>query len=399
MSFAPNLLRHVFALGDRVLPKAVLPKLTPDAVMASAGVGASPDARLGLEKLLAAIRADSQLSLFGRLSTHWDMKRLLRNAAMVEAAHERDPALAAAPVTAPVFILGLPRSGTTFLHSLMAEDVNSLVPRNWQTIYPAPRGKNFDPASDKRALVVDRQLAFFAQMAPGFADLHPITADSPQECSEITAHVFQSLRFDTTFRVPGYLSWLEAHGHEVAFAFHKRFLQFLQDGKPARWVLKCPDHTFSLDAILATYPDARFVIVHRDPLAVFASVARLTAVLRKPFLQNVDPVEIGAQVSARWIEGANLLRDFDARPDIAPDRKFHVQHETLIADPLTVMAAIYAQFGMAFSEKVMKAVTAKLNAQAHGGYARHAPYKVQEFGVSPERLSAAFAPYVREYCQ
>jgi hypothetical protein len=242
-------------------------------------------------------------------------------------------------------------------------------------------------------------LAFFAQMAPGFADLHPITADSPQECSEITAHVFQSLRFDTTFRVPGYLTWLEAHGHEAAFAFHKRFLQFLQNGTPSRWVLKCPDHTFSLDAILATYPDARFVIVHRDPLAVFASVARLTEVLRKPFLQNIDPVEIGAQVSARWIQGANLLRDFDSRPDIAPDRKFHVQHETLIADPLTVMAAIYAQFGMAFSAKVMSAVTAKLRAQAHGGYTRHAPYPVQAFGVSPERLTAAFAPYVREYCQ
>jgi hypothetical protein len=397
--FGPATLRRGFALADRFVPEALLQKLTPDSVLASAGVGASPDAQLGLETLLAAIAADSRLSLFGRLSTHWDMKRLLRNAAMVDAAHQRDPGLAAAPITAPVFILGLPRSGTTFLHSLMAEDVNSLVPRNWQTIYPAPRPKNFDPAHDSQARAVDRQLAFFAQMAPGFADLHPITADSPQECSEITAHVFQSLRFDTTFRVPGYLTWLEAHGHEAAFAFHKRFLQFLQNGTPSRWVLKCPDHTFSLDAILATYPDARFVIVHRDPLAVFASVARLTEVLRKPFLQNIDPVEIGAQVSARWIQGANLLRDFDSRPDIAPDRKFHVQHETLIADPLTVMAAIYAQFGMAFSAKVMSAVTAKLRAQAHGGYTRHAPYPVQAFGVSPERLTAAFAPYVREYCQ
>ena len=85
----------------------------------------------------------------------------------------------------------------------------------------------------------------------------------------------------------------------------KRFLQYLQAGTPARWVLKCPDHTFSLDAILAVYPDARFVVVHRDPIAVLGSVAHLTEVLRKPFLKNIDPAEIGAQVGTRWIEGAN----------------------------------------------------------------------------------------------
>jgi hypothetical protein len=393
------MLQGGFALGGRVVPRVMLPELTPEAVTKAAGVTASASARLGLERLLAAIARDSRLSFFGLLSTRWDMLRLLRNAALVEKAHAENPALAAAPITAPVFILGLPRSGTTFLHTLMAEDEASLVPRNWQTIYPAPRPAGFDPLKDKRARTVDAQLRFFAQLAPGFADLHPITADSPQECSEITAHIFQSLRFDTTFRVPGYLQWLEAHGHADAFAFHKRFLQFLQGGVPARWVLKCPDHTFSLDAILATYPDARFVIVHRDPLAVFASVARLTEVLRKPFLAEVDPAEIGAQVSARWIEGAALLAAFDARPDVPAGRKFHVQHETLIAEPMAVLAAIYEQFGMEFFANAQGAIAARLRGQAHGGYRRHAPYPVQAFGVSQEALMEAFAPYVRQYCR
>jgi len=393
------MLQGGFALGGRVVPRVMLPELTPEAVTKAAGVAASASARLGLERLLAAIARDSRLSFFGLLSTRWDMLRLLRNAALVEKAHAENPALAAAPITAPVFILGLPRSGTTFLHTLMAEDEACLVPRNWQTIYPAPRPAGFDPLKDKRARAVDAQLRFFAELAPGFADLHPITADSPQECSEITAHIFQSLRFDTTFRVPGYLQWLEAHGHADAFAFHKRFLQFLQGGVPARWVLKCPDHTFSLDAILATYPDARFVIVHRDPLAVFASVARLTEVLRKPFLAQVDPAEIGAQVSARWIEGAALLAAFDARPDVPAGRKFHVQHETLIAEPMAVLAAIYEQFGMEFFSNAQGAIAARLRGQAHGGYRRHAPYPVQAFGVSQEALMEAFAPYVRQYCR
>ncbi len=123
-----------------------------------------------------------------------------------------------AAVQAPIFILGLPRSGTSYLHSLMAADPENLVPRNWQTMFPGPRPKDFNPAKDKRAQAVDRQFALFSGLAPGFEDMHPTSADSPQECSEITAHVFQSLRFDTTHRVPGYFDWLEAHGHEGALA-------------------------------------------------------------------------------------------------------------------------------------------------------------------------------------
>ena len=135
---------------------------------------------------------ESELSFFGNVSLRWDVIRLLRNARMVEDAHRDNAALAQAPISQPVFVLGLPRSGTTFLHGLMAQDTDNLVPRNWQTIYPAPRPVDFDPAKDKRARAVDRQLRIFAGLAPGFAELHPISADSPQECTEITAHVFQA---------------------------------------------------------------------------------------------------------------------------------------------------------------------------------------------------------------
>jgi hypothetical protein len=399
MGVGGTALRHGFALADRVVPARLHPSLAPHELIRAAGVSPSAAARLGLDRLVAAIAAESRLNLFGALSLRWDFMRLMRNAALVEDAHRAEPALAQAGIEAPVFILGLPRSGTSFLHDLLAQDEESAVPRVWQTIHPAPRPRGFDAASDKRVRDVDGQLNLFAALAPGFSALHPTSADAPQECSEITAHVFQSLRFDTTFRVPSYLAWLEAHGHEQAFAFHRRFLQFLQNGTPARWVLKCPDHTFTLDAIIAAYPDARFVIVHRDPIAVLGSNARLTEVLRRTFLRDVDPAEIGRLEAARWTHGANLLVDFDQRADIPAARKLHIHHDDLIAAPLAVVSQIYAQFDMDFTLAAQTAMSRRLAARPNGGYARHAPYTLDNFQISAESLTAQFAPYVSAYCR
>jgi hypothetical protein len=393
-----KMLRQALRLAGGVTPDWALPKLQADGLIEAAGVAPSPAAEQGLRQLLAALHKDTELSLFGRVSVHWDMIRLLRNAALVEQAHNANPALGAAPVTAPVFILGLPRSGTTFLHGLLAEDDANLVPRNWQTIYPKPRPPGFNAATDKAARMVNRQLRLFAGLAPGFSGLHPIHADSPQECSEITAHVFQSWRFDTIFHVPDYFTWMEQRGDQAGFEFHRNFLQFLQKGLTGTWVLKCPDHTFSLDRILQIYPDARFVIVHRDPVDVFASVAHLTEVLRRPFMQNVDSVQIGAQVSERWLEGTRRLVAFDQRTDIPPSRKIHILHDDLIRNPMQTAASIYQQFNMTLSPQAESAMQKSLAARPHGGYARHAPYSLKRFNVSTERLQARFAFYTSTYC-
>ena len=394
-----RLLLSALALAERVTPEKFLPNLTADALIRWAKVPVAPGAVEGLRRLTASLAADTELTMFGRLSVHWDFLRLMRNAAKVERALAENPTLAAAPVTAPIFILGLPRSGTTFLHGLLAHDPDNLVPRVWQTLYPEPRRADFHPAGDRRVNIVNRQLNFFGGIAPEFSQLHPVDADGPQECSEITSHIFQSLRFDTTFRVPSYLRWVEATGHHDAFAFHKRFLQYLQAGVPARWVLKCPDHTFSLDAIAAVYPDARFVVVHRDPIAVLGSVAHLTEVLRKPFLSNIDPVEIGAQVGTRWIEGANLLLAFDRRPDIEPERKIHVHYEELIASPLVVIERIYNQFDLPLRAPAVAAISEAVFTRPRGGYGNHAPYSLETFKLSQQALQTQFAPYVSQYCR
>lgn len=386
-------------MADPLVPDFILPSCRPEPLIKAAKARPDAAAREGLTRLLDSIAAESDLALFGKLALHWDVRRLLDNAQLVNDAHAADASLAARPVEAPIFILGLPRSGTSYLHRLMTADPENLVPRNWQTMFPAPRPKDFDPAKDKSAQTVDKQFALFSGLAPGFEDMHPVDADSPQECSEITAHVFQSLRFDTTHRVPSYFDWLEGHGHDEALAYHKKFLQFLQKGLTGRWVLKCPDHTFTLDAILRAYPDARFVIVHRDPIAVLGSVAHLTEVLRKPFLKNIDTAEIGAQVAARWMQGANLLLEFDKRADVAAERKCHVHYDELTTAPLAAVARIYGQFGLPEEDAAFKAMERLVNEKPRGGYARHAPYRLDNFKLNLPALQTGFAPYVTEYCR
>jgi hypothetical protein len=176
-----------------------------------------------LNTLLRSYEHEADLSAFGRMAARWDTLRLLTNLLVLRHAEQQNPAILSQPIEKPVFITGLPRSGTSFLHDLLGRDQSNLVVRCWETIYPWPR-----KAPDRRQTIVNRQLAGFAWLAPEISTLHPMTAESPQECTEITAHLFTSLRFDTTHHVPSYREWVDNVGHKAAYLFHKRFLQHLQ---------------------------------------------------------------------------------------------------------------------------------------------------------------------------
>jgi hypothetical protein len=346
--------------------------------------------REALASFLEASREEADLSLFGRLAVRWDTERFLRNLLRLREEEERRPDILDRAVERPIFITGLPRSGTTFLHSLLAEDRANLAPRVWQPIHPYPPKP---PTRDRRRQKVARQLRIFGMLAPEFGRVHPIDADSPQECSEITAHVFASLRFDTTYRVPSYRRWLDATGHLDAYRFHKRFLQHLQHQASAdrRWVLKCPDHIFALGAIRRVYPDARIVFVHRDPLAVLRSVARLTEVLRRPFTRRIDKTEIGRQDSERWLAAAELMITAgDNEPFAEPI--FHVRYQELTKDPLGTVAALYRHFGLALAPEAAARIRRLVEAKPNGGYGARR-YRFEDHGLDAAQERERYARY------
>lgn len=355
------------------------------------GVNLAPQRRVALQLLLEAAEGEAELSFFGRHALRWDLCRMLRNGGKVEQSPAADGAGKAA-LASPIFILGLPRTGSTFLHRLLAEDHDNMVLRCWQALEPAPRPCHFDPLTDARARRAERMLAGFGSLAPDLAPLHPLGADLPQECSEITAHTFHSLAFDTILRVPSYRDWLDRRGHHEAYRFHRRFLRFLHNGVSKRWVLKCPDHVFALDALLEVYPDARLIITHRDPVAVIASVARLTEVLRQPFSRHVDPRAVGTEVAGRWSEGAQRLVALDRCGLVPPERIFHLHYAEFVADPVDALRRIYHHFGIALAPVASQRMRALVQSQPRGGYGRN-QYSLDSFGLDGRALDRAFAGY------
>ena len=347
-----------------------------------------------LAVLLQAWEHESHLSLFGRLAARWDCLRFLDNVLRFRREERRAPGILQQQIDAPVFVLGLPRSGTTFLHNLLALDPAHVAPRCWQTIFPYPApGSDPRREPDARRRRVARQLAIFQKLAPEMRSLHPFDADSPQEFTEITAHVFRSRRFDMTHELPSYRRWLERIGHLDAYRFHRRFLQHLQhQGDRGRWVLKCPDHAFAFDALHAVYPDARFVFVHRDPARILPSVARLTEVVRRPFTRRMDRAAIGRQVSDDWVEGA-LALIAAAKSLHAAARVSHVYFAPLTRSPMETLRRVYAELELDWSAEAVRRMQQYVGSKPRGGYGRNL-YRLEDYGVDPQVEERRFAPYM-----
>jgi hypothetical protein len=340
------------------------------------------------ERLLEACDAEADLSVLGIRALRVDVLRFLRNLLRFEDFEAACPSVLSRPIQAPVFITGMPRSGTTFLHRLILQDPGTIAPRLFQLVYPhASRAGRLETALRRRW--VGWQLAVFRMLSPEFNALHPVAVDAPEECTDITAHVFQSLRFESTYRVPSYSGWLQRHGLLHAYRFHRRFLQHLDADLPGRrWILKSPDHVFALDDIRKVYPDARLVFIHRDPVRVLASVARLTEVLRRPFARSVDRVEVGRDVSASWVDGAQRMSALSARDNSV----LHLHYQQIIRSPLDAVRAVYLHCNLVLTDEAEAHMRRWLRTAVNVSRPWR-DYSLAEFGLDPHLLRERFARY------
>jgi hypothetical protein len=203
------------AVGLRV------PSLAPDGLIAAASrkTGLSdfgdPSFRVALDRLVDAFEREAALTTLGRALARRDLLRLLEGRLRMEDTLRANPEIEAAPIHAPIFVLGLPRTGTTILHELLALDRASRVPMSWEVMTPWPPPERVTFESDPRIAVTDKQFSGVEQIIPGFQAIHRMGATLPQECVAITAYEFASILFTTTHRVPGYQTWLESIDHRA----------------------------------------------------------------------------------------------------------------------------------------------------------------------------------------
>ena len=349
-----------------------------------------------LRLVLQGLEREARLTLVGRLAARGDVVGLLGTRLCLEADRARHPEIAAEEVRRPLFIVGLPRTGSTLLHHLLAQDPGSRVAQAWEVMFPSPPPDTARYASDPRIAKAARQLAWFDALTPDFKAIHPLGAQLALECIAIMSPTFLSPRFHTTYQVPTYQDWHEGQDLGPPYRFHRRFLQQPQWRTPARqWVLKAPAHLFSFEALLETYPDALIVQTHRDPLTVLASVASLTAVLQRAFTDELDPLEIGHEVSRRWTNGLDRAMRLRRSGRVSPDRFFDVHYHEMLRDPLTVVRRIYAHFDIPLTEAASAAMRRFLVENPKDKHGAHR-YSLSAFGLDPDDLGRRFKAY-REY--
>ncbi len=345
-----------------------------------------------LTRLLESCHRDAELNLMGKIALRTDTLHCLRNRLLLQRDRRIHPEIANEQIQAPLFIVGLPRTGTTILHTLLMADPQHRAPLTWEVMEPFPLG---DEQKQSRVRRAARSLACLRWLAPAFPRLHAVGAELPQECVSVMSLSFMSDQFDTMYNIPSYRAWFLRQDLAPAYEWHRRFLQHLQfGGRKARWILKAPAHMFALPNLLSVYPDARFVQTHRAPLDAITSVSSLITILRRIFSDSVDPVEIGREAMRYWAE--TLENFLSERDRLAPDRVCDLPYCDLKRDPIEAVRGVYTHFGWSLSSEVEARMRHVLATQPPGQVGCHR-YEPSQFGLEAAEMARLFATYCERF--
>jgi hypothetical protein len=343
--------------------------------------------------LLKAYETEAEFNFVGRLCVHSDTVRILDNRLRLVADRLRHPAIADQVIRRPLFITGLPRSGTTFLHALLAQDPDHRAPLVWEVMHPSPPPESASYARDRRITTTARELRWIDLLMPDFKTVHLIGARLPQECIAITSHDFRSYTFESMYHVPSYRAWHDLQDKRPEYEFHRHFLQHLQWRCPGkRWVLKAPSHLLALDGLLQVYPDAGIILTHRDPLKVLPSCASFTEVLRRGFSDCVHKVSLAQEVRQRWEEGAGLAVKCRQMPGLQK-QLFDVRYPELVRDPMSIVQRLYEHYDLELTSAARRAMQQFLQANPKNKDGVH-HYSLEEFGLNPAEERRRFQFYL-----
>jgi len=354
-----------------------------------------PSWRDGFTRLVDSLNADAHLSSLGEKVTAYRLRTLLRGRLGVEAAYRRDPAIENESVEAPIFIIGLPRTGTTALSNLLAADPQVRSLRLWESGDPVPPPTADTQHSDPRIARTQAGLDAMDQVYPSMKAMYPQSATGPTECQDLLGMAFRTIHFDGMTRVPGYISWVLGADMTPAYAQHRRLLKLLQWRCPPKlWHLKTPAHMLALDALDVAYPDARFLWTHRDPAQVIGSVCSLITYLRAMVSERNDAVELGAQQVELWVEA---LRRATAFRDRVGERRFtDVANGELAKDGVGTVRAAYERLGLSLSSDAAAAMQRWLDANPRGGHGAHS-FDLSEYGLTAGGVRESFDDYLARF--
>ena len=349
----------------------------------------------GLEVLVRSFDEEAALTELGEEVVGGQIVGFLVNRLAVERWYRARPEIEEEQVRAPLFGLGLPRTGSTALSFLLAADRRRRCLRTWEANEPCPPPETATEDSDPRIARTQAGLDLVNEMFPDFAGMLPRSATGPQECLLVMALDFRSMVFEGYGAVPSYTRWLLSCDMVPAYRYHERVLKLLQwRCPPRRWWLKSPAHMATIGALDTVYPDAHFVMTHRDVSAVLASLCALKHALTGPLSHSVDTTALGRRESELW--EAALRQTLTLRDAGREHRFFDVSFAVLQQDPLGAVAALYEALGDDLDDDTRSRMAAWW-ADSAGDRRRGPSPELSAYGLVESELRSRFAFYHRRF--
>ena len=351
--------------------------------------------RVPLQILLKSLNQEAHLNFFGRTLLQQYLLRLLVNRLRIQEDFKRYPEIARVKIKQPLFILGLPRSGTTFLHNLLSQDASSRWLHLWEMYNPSPSPDYLTRETDPRISEAEKLVTLFNSLAPQLSAIHYLNPNGPEECNVLFEHDLVSILFELRANVPSYSEWLLNQDLLASYRYYRQQLQLLAwKWSGERWVLKAPVHLRYLSALITVFPDARIIYTHRNPLKVLPSLCSLCALIRGIYTDHLDLRAIGQQ----WLNSLaiGIERSMQMRQTIPAQQIYDLNYLDLVSEPIETVRQIYDYFDYDFNpdlENNLKQYITQNPQHKHGVHR----YSLEQFGLKESQVTQTFEKYCLKF--
>jgi hypothetical protein len=353
--------------------------------------GADDDNYLeALSVLLESYRRDAGFTELGSKMSRFFLRNALVARLLSEASWKQHPGYADVAIRAPIFVTGLPRTGTTALHRLLCGDPRHQGLELWLAEFPQPRPPRESWPDNPVYAQLDARFRKAHEDNPDYTGLHFMTAGEVEECWQLLRQSVHSVSYEALAHVPTYSRWLARQDWTRPYRRHRRNLQLIGlNDEQKRWILKNPSHLFALDALLATYPDALVVQCHRRPETIMASMCSLAQHTTEGWSTAFVGATIGADSLETWSRGLERFNAVRATAD--PAQFCDVDYADLVADPLGTVAAVYDHFGIEMTEAARVAIAQTDAESRQGPRAPKHSYSLADYGLTEAQVADRFA--------